>query len=151
MARTAGGLAQRTWPAVVYRPTGTGTIQQALGCGVTVYGTAGAVNGAWTCSMETRGGKHLFTGNMSGDWVNPSPRSRRSSKASSAPLEPSGPRLDNPSADPAPGSADSRSATDCRAAIGKVAVVVAAGTAGAGNLELAAGDGDHSAIGPDLE
>ncbi|KAA2261976.1 beta-lactamase family protein [Solihabitans fulvus] len=73
-------MAREMWDTVTVDPGarwidktryGMGTFQQTLGCGVTVYGTAGAIPGSWTYSMGTRDGKHLVTGNMSGDWVNP--------------------------------------------------------------------------------
>lgn len=47
---------------------GLGIFSQALPCGVTVWGNAGATYGSWTYAVGSRDGEHLLTSQVNGDW-----------------------------------------------------------------------------------
>ncbi|WP_084654184.1 serine hydrolase domain-containing protein [Nocardia altamirensis] len=48
-----------------------GVFEQRLPCGVTVYGTGGAVQGGFTYAMASRDGGHTLVTTVNGDWNNP--------------------------------------------------------------------------------
>ncbi|TXS22235.1 class A beta-lactamase-related serine hydrolase [Streptomyces sp. ms191] len=62
-------VATKNWiPDTTY---GLGVASQRLACGVTVWGMGGAINGSWTYTFGTRGGRRTLAVNANGDWNDP--------------------------------------------------------------------------------